>query len=239
MPSAASTDCSVQRALPAIADSVARPVGRRGRLARCLCVLAALAGCAPPQYIPLKPEQASTITSTRVHATIVQEELDAAVKVLNTQNGSGGLLGAPVSAVIDTAVTSHRAGKAADLLEPIRKEVSDSTPSRASPPWPRANCSAPRTRCFTRSTNAPTVRTPGSPRAASRRGLLTRLVRGRRGIRLQVWHRTSALTWSASIDPVPDTAGIALAPSGEAVALVASTARGPITLRSMTPTTAP
>ena len=106
---------------------VGAPGGPRGRagIVCCLCTVAAVIGCGPIYYIPLKPVQASTITSTRVHATIAQEEVDAAVKVSNTPVVAGGLLGALVGAVVDTAITSHRAGEAEKLVEPIRKEVSD------------------------------------------------------------------------------------------------------------------
>ena len=106
---------------------VRAPGGPRGRagIVCCLCTVAAVIGCGPIYYIPLKPVQASTITSTRVHATIAQEEVDAAVKLSDTPVVAVGLLGALVGAVVDTAITSHRAGEAEKLVEPIRKEVSD------------------------------------------------------------------------------------------------------------------
>jgi len=97
----------------------------RTRVVYCLAAIAVLVSCGPTYYIPLKPEHASAITSTRVHATIVQEEVNAEVKVANTRITNAGLLGAIVGAVVDTAITSHRAGEAEKLVEPIRREVSD------------------------------------------------------------------------------------------------------------------
>src|SRR5262249_46547346 len=89
-----------------------------------LCVsgfAAAQIGWGSPAYIALTPEHAATIDSTRVHATIAQEEVTAAVEASNAGVLVGGLLGA----LISTAVTLHRAGEADKLVEPIRKEVSD------------------------------------------------------------------------------------------------------------------
>lgn len=56
-------------------------------------------------------------------------------------------------------------------------------------------------------------------------GVLARLIRSDGGahLRLQVWNRQTAVTWTTEIEPVPDTAGIALSPSGDAVALVQAT----------------
>ena len=54
-------------------------------------------------------------------------------------------------------------------------------------------------------------------------GVLARLVRSGDKLRLQVWNREAAVTWTTEIDPVPDTAGIALSPSGDTVALAQST----------------
>ena len=90
-----------------------------------VCILVMLAACGPSRYIPLKPEQESSITSTRVHATIVQEEVDVVIQASNTSVVGLGLLGALAGAVVDTAITSHRAGQAGELVDPIRREVSD------------------------------------------------------------------------------------------------------------------
>jgi len=88
-------------------------------------LVSVLVGCGPTYYIPLKHSRAVSIKSTRVHATIAQEEVEATVNVQNTPLPNVGLIGALVGAVIDTAITSHRAGEAKKLLEPIRREISD------------------------------------------------------------------------------------------------------------------
>lgn len=90
-----------------------------------MAAVAVLVACGPTHYIPLKPQHAAAITSTRVHAIIAQKEVDAAVNQSNTPIPALGLLGAIVGAIVDTAITSHRAGKAEELVEPIRKEISD------------------------------------------------------------------------------------------------------------------
>jgi len=91
-----------------------------------ICVLlAVLVGCGPSYYIALKPEHAAAITTTRVHATIVQEEVEGSVVEARTTVVRGGLIGALVGAVVDAAITSHRASEAEKLVEPIRKEMAD------------------------------------------------------------------------------------------------------------------
>jgi hypothetical protein len=93
---------------------------------RPICVLlTVLVGCGPTYYIALKPEHAAAITTTRVHATIVQEEVEASVVEARTQVTQGGLVGALVGAVVDAAITSHRASEAEKRVEPIRKEMAD------------------------------------------------------------------------------------------------------------------
>src|SRR5262252_7773656 len=93
-------------------------------------LLAAMAiGCGPSNYIALKPDRAAKIATTRVQATIMQEEVDAAVQVSNVTPGyvPGGILagaiGGLVAGLINAGVNSHRTGEANKLVEPVRKEV--------------------------------------------------------------------------------------------------------------------
>jgi hypothetical protein len=61
-------------------------------------------------------------------------------------------------------------------------------------------------------------------------GRLARLARGPSGLRLQMWNASAAMAWSAAIEPVPDTAGIAL--RGDTVVLAQATGDGAIGVRA-------
>lgn len=67
-------------------------------------------------------------------------------------------------------------------------------------------------------------------------GVLARLTRADRAaptpLRLQVWNHQAALSWSTDVTPAPDTAGIAVSPSGDTVVLVQSTGSGRIGVRA-------
>ena len=79
-------------------------------------------GCAPAMHVPLKADDALKIQQTRVHALVAQDEINAVIEQSNVAAaGGGGLL----LALVDVAVESHRTARAAKLMEPIRKEVSD------------------------------------------------------------------------------------------------------------------
>jgi hypothetical protein len=85
-------------------------------------LLASLAvGCAPV-HIPLTSEDAAKVGPTRVHASITQEEVTAVVgkSYIGLVAGGGMLL-----AFVDAAVESRWASTANQLIEPIRRDVSD------------------------------------------------------------------------------------------------------------------
>lgn len=97
-----------------------------GRAARAIVlVAAALAGCAPSTYIPLTPDHASAITTTRVHATIAQDEVDAVVLSPNLQAPGAGVLGSLLVGLVDAGVTSYREHDAANQLLLIRPWIAD------------------------------------------------------------------------------------------------------------------
>jgi hypothetical protein len=91
-----------------------------------LALSAGAAGCAPALYVPLKPENAK-VGSTRVYASIPQEEITAVVEKLNLAGGAGGvgLIGGLIALGIDSAVNSSRTSTMMQLVDPIRKEMRD------------------------------------------------------------------------------------------------------------------